>query len=231
MALALVQGGDFFKHGCIITRVELENWWCLSVGRGEHSHSRDATRLLGPSFAFFVASGNGLPLMNIKVCEILGGHNGLGLIWVTKVPVPGAINDSKDIVLHSISRRCLSRCTTSLGGPAGGTTTTTLTATLPLVNTRDLMGRLKARVIVNAAQEVGRCLGEIDLYDTIIVDDSEEHIKFTPLDSAQEETHLGLCTQAMVGLVSLLQVGSFGLEACMFCNIPWECLLCVLVRP
>ena len=131
--------------------------------------------------------------MDIKVCVILGGHKGLGLVWVTKVSVPGAINDNKDLGLHPISRRCLPLCIVSLGGSGGGTTTTTpAAATLPLANTIHMASLLETRVIVNEVQEVRGCLGEIDLRNFIIADDSKEHIEFPPLSSTQEVTYLGL---------------------------------------
>ena len=148
-----------------------------------HVHGSTARFWLIPSRVLFAAPKDGLPLVGIKGGVIFSGHKYLDLVWVAKVPVPDDIGESEDIGLYPISRHCLPLCVVSLGGPTFSTTTTTLlAATLPLANTRYLAGPLETWIVANVIQEVGGCLGEIDLYGDIVADDCEEHLKFPPLD-------------------------------------------------
>ena len=52
----------------------------------------------------FVAAKHSLLLVDIEMRVVSGGHESLALIWVTEVPVPDAIDDSKDLGVFPISK-------------------------------------------------------------------------------------------------------------------------------
>ena len=173
-------------------------------------------------------------LVDIETRAVTGGHESLALVWAAEVPVPYAIDDSKDLGFFPISRH-ISLGATTLGGSATTTTTATTTtsaaATLAHANTRDPGDLLETRIIANAVQEEGGSHCGVVLHATIIADDSKGDLEFPSLDPMQEMAHLGFFTQARVRRGGCLKVGSPGLEAGMLRNIQWKVLLRVLGRP